>query len=117
MSRNKLITSKEALERLQSTPVGTPLLVPLTGSLYVPGETAELQTLLVDVGTGYFIDKSLPEAQAFIGRKMALIENQAVNVQKAAQMKQENLSGTIDVMNKKIMEASERGGSADTAGL
>ena len=97
--------------------MGTPLLVPLTGSLYVPGETAALESVLVDVGTGYFIEKSVDEAYAFIGRKMGLIEGQAMNVQKAAQVKQENLSGTIDVMNKKIMEASERGGSADNAGL
>jgi hypothetical protein len=40
------------------------MLVPVTGSMYVRGETAQMQTLLVDVGTGYLIEKSPDEAQA-----------------------------------------------------
>ena len=94
---------------------GTPMLVPMTSSLYVPGETTALETVLVDVGTGYFIEKSPDEALKFIERKMALIEQQATNVQSAAQFKQRNLSQTIDVMNRKIMEARGGGGSSGTA--
>ena len=94
VSRNKLTTSKEALARLQDTPVGTPMLVPITSSLYVPGDTAELDSILVDVGTGYFIEKSIDEAHAFLTRKMALIEAQAQNVQSAAQFKNQNLQQT-----------------------
>ena len=52
VSRNKLTTSKEALNRLAKTPEGTQQLVPITSSLYVPGETTSLDNVLVDVGTG-----------------------------------------------------------------
>ena len=157
VSRNKLTTSKDALNRLAATPESTPMLVPITSSLYVPGETAQLDTILVDVGTGakraphtstpkrstrslaspflaccfcccccalsarlamccavagYFIEKSMDEAIAFLTRKMALIESQATNVQSAAQFKNQNLSQTVDVMNRKIMEARGGGGSS-----
>ena len=61
---------------------------------------------------GYFIEKSVDEAQAFLSRKMGLIESQAQNVQSAAQFKQQNLQGTVDVMNKKIMEMRGGGGSS-----
>ena len=47
---------------------------------------------------GYFIEKTTEEAQAFLERKMALIESQAQNVQAAAQYKRQNLQGTVDVM-------------------
>lgn len=104
ISRNKLTNSKNALEKLSKTPEGTPMLVPLTTSLYVPGETAPLDTVLVDVGTGYYIEKSLKQASAFLDRKMALIEQQAANVQSAAQFKHKNLSQTVDVMNRKVLE-------------
>ena len=67
------------------------MLVPVTGSMYVRGETTPLDSLLVDVGTGYLIEKSFDEAKAFLDRKMALIDSQAVNVQKTAQIKQSNL--------------------------
>ena len=113
------------------------MLVPITSSLYVPGETTQLDTVLVDVGTGarlafaartaavfltprfsrsagYFIEKGVEEAQAFLTRKMALIESQAQNVQSAAQFKNQNLSQTVDVMNRKIMEAREAGAGSSS---
>lgn len=39
------------------TGTGTPLLVPLTPSLYVPGQLASNSTVLVDIGTGFFVEK------------------------------------------------------------
>ncbi len=32
------------------------MLVPLTQSLYVPGELADTNHVLVDIGTGYFVE-------------------------------------------------------------
>ena len=34
-----------------------PILVPLTNSLYVPGELGDIEKVIVDVGTGYMIEK------------------------------------------------------------
>lgn len=34
------------------------MLVPLTASLYVPGKLDDAEKVLVDVGTGYFIEVS-----------------------------------------------------------
>jgi len=116
MSRNKLNTSKDALARLTSTPEGTPMLVPMTSSLYVPGETTALDTVIVDVGTGYFIEKSVEEAKAFLDRKMALIESQAQNVQGAAQFKRNNLQQTVEVMNRKVMEMRGGGSGSQDGG-
>lgn len=36
---------------------GTPILVPLTPSLYVPGKLASTATVLVDIGTGFYVEK------------------------------------------------------------
>jgi hypothetical protein len=38
-------------------PTGKPLLVPLTASLYVPGVLADSQNVIVDVGTGFYVEK------------------------------------------------------------
>lgn len=32
-------------------------LIPLTSSLYVPGKLSDLENVIVDVGTGYFVEK------------------------------------------------------------
>jgi prefoldin alpha subunit len=39
-----------------SASAGKKLLVPLTASLYVPGTLDDAEKVLVDVGTGYFIE-------------------------------------------------------------
>lgn len=33
------------------------MLVPLTSSLYVPGELSNLDEVIVDIGTGYYVSK------------------------------------------------------------
>lgn len=37
--------------------IGKPILVPLTTSLYVPGELADTENVIVDVGTGFYVEK------------------------------------------------------------
>lgn len=36
------------------------ILVPLTNSLYVPGKLHDLEHVIVDVGTGYYVKKVRP---------------------------------------------------------
>lgn len=38
-------------------PLDKTILVPLTNSLYVPGKLADLDNVIVDVGTGYYVKK------------------------------------------------------------
>lgn len=47
-----------------------PLLVPLTTSLYVPGKLASSEHVLVDVGTGFYVEKSLKDATKFYNGKV-----------------------------------------------
>lgn len=37
--------------------LGKTILVPLTNSLYVPGELVDVQNIILDVGTGYYVEK------------------------------------------------------------
>ncbi|XP_039046307.1 probable prefoldin subunit 5 [Hibiscus syriacus] len=45
-----------ALHDLSLCPQGKKILVPLTASLYVPGTIDEADKVLVDIGTGYFVE-------------------------------------------------------------
>ena len=49
---------------------GAEMLVPLTGSLFVPGRLASTAEVLVDVGTGYYISKSVDGAKDFLEKKV-----------------------------------------------
>ena len=52
-------------------------------------------------------EKSLPEAQSFLDRKINLITGQAMKVAQAMQVKQQGLQGTVQAMNGKIMQMKE----------
>lgn len=99
-----------------SEAVDKTILVPLTTSLYVPGVLApaprrsstgddeedddELesqsrppaeQTVMVDIGTGYFVDKTLSEADEFYTRKIDELEASLASLEKVLKGKTENL--------------------------
>ena len=52
----RLESAAGALNDLSLRPQGKKMLVPLTASLYVPGTLDEADKVLVDIGTGYFIE-------------------------------------------------------------
>merc|ERR1711924_331898 len=52
--------SKDALAAISKDDEGRRMLVPLTQSLYVPGELGDPDQLLVELGTGYYIERSKP---------------------------------------------------------
>ena len=83
------------------------MLVPITSSLYVPGETTQVQSVLIDVGTGYYIEKSVVEAQAFLKRKIELMAGQGVSVRQAAAIKSQHLDQVLRVMNQKRFQAQQ----------
>jgi prefoldin alpha subunit len=49
------------------------LLVPLSSSLYVPGKVDNPNKVIVELGTGYYVEKSIDDAKELIDRKMQLV--------------------------------------------
>lgn len=50
--------------------------MPLTSSLYVPGTLASTETVLVDVGTGFYVEKTTADAKKFYeGKSDELTKN------------------------------------------
>ncbi|KAI9851651.1 MAG: subunit of tubulin prefoldin [Thelocarpon superellum] len=49
--------SKSIGAGISSQVAGKPILVPLTTSLYVPGTIADTEHVIVDVGTGFYVEK------------------------------------------------------------
>ncbi|XP_062107952.1 prefoldin subunit 5 [Humulus lupulus] len=64
-----------ALNDLSLRPQGKKMLVPLTASLYVAGTLDDSDNVLVDVGTGYFIEKTMAEGKDYCERKINLLKS------------------------------------------
>ncbi|KAL6568817.1 Prefoldin subunit 5 [Orobanche minor] len=71
----RLELASAALQDLSLRPQGTKMLVPLTASLYVPGMLDDAEKVLVDVGTGYFIEKTMTEGKDYCERKVSLLKS------------------------------------------
>ncbi|KAI3986367.1 hypothetical protein MKX01_002212 [Papaver californicum] len=71
----RLEIASTALHDLSLRPQGKKMLVPLTASLYVPGKLDDANKVLVDVGTGYFIEKTVAEGKNYCERKINLLKS------------------------------------------
>jgi prefoldin alpha subunit len=79
-------------------------LIPLTNSLYVPGVL--LDKIMVDVGTGYFIEKDRKSAGDFYTRKIDFLQKSLLDLEGAINMKQGQKRVLVDVLDAKLKSLS-----------
>lgn len=58
--------------------------------------------MVVELGTGYFAEKTIPDARLLIERKLALIQKSIESVESVGNGKQKNLEMLTVIMNQKI---------------
>lgn len=83
---------------LNPSAVDRQILVPLTSSLYVPGKLANADTVIVDVGTGFFVEKGVTDAKDFYDRKIASLDSNLKDLEKVINGKGQNLAVIEDGM-------------------
>ncbi|KAI9775475.1 MAG: subunit of tubulin prefoldin [Geoglossum umbratile] len=110
---------------------GKTTLVPLTTSLYVPGTMADTENVIVDVGTGFYVEKVRVPAQMLRALLMETqtardavqfyngkIEELAANLkdlESIIQGKSNNLRVVEDVLRQKVLSSSDGGSSGGSA--
>ena len=70
---------------------GRTILVPLTASLYVPGTLADAEHVLVDVGTGFYVEKGRDDARAFYEGKVKELQANLEKLEAVVRQKSESL--------------------------
>ena len=81
---------------------GKQVLVPLTGSMYVPGQLANPDKVVVDIGTGYYVEKSSKNAQEYFNRKVKFVTENMERVQSIGNEKAKIRELVMDVMQDKL---------------
>uniref|UniRef100_A0A8C7V6D8 Prefoldin 5 n=1 Tax=Oncorhynchus mykiss TaxID=8022 RepID=A0A8C7V6D8_ONCMY len=95
----KYIEAKDSL-----TAQTTLLMHPMFCSMYVPGTLNDVENVLVDVGTGYYVEKNVDGTKEFFKRKIEFLTKQIEKVQPALQEKHGMKQAVIEVMNIKIQK-------------
>ncbi len=78
IAEQKYDESKSVIQSLKTVDTSKELLVPLTNSLYVPGRLYAPESrvsFMVDIGTGYFIERNPDETLAYCERKLDIIHS------------------------------------------
>ncbi|RMZ23088.1 hypothetical protein D0859_12873 [Hortaea werneckii] len=88
------------------------LLVPLTSSLYVPGQLADTENVLVDVGTGFYVEKSTDDAQKFYNAKIEELGKNIKELENIVNGKANNLRVIEEVLRQKVLANQQQGGQA-----
>ncbi|PGH00153.1 prefoldin, alpha subunit [Blastomyces parvus] len=92
------------------------ILVPLTNSLYVKGTLADRKNVIVDVGTGFYVEKTTSKAIAFYNAKVEEIGVNLRELEKVVQGKSQNLRVIEDVLRQKLLSEATAGPSGAGGG-
>uniref|UniRef100_A0A8C5MFC5 Prefoldin subunit 5 n=1 Tax=Leptobrachium leishanense TaxID=445787 RepID=A0A8C5MFC5_9ANUR len=85
--QTKYVEAKDSLNVLNKSNAGKDVLVPLTSSMYMPGTLNDVSNVLIDVGTGYYVEKTVDDAKGFFKRKIDFLTKQIEKIQPALQEK------------------------------
>ncbi|KAJ4290177.1 subunit of tubulin prefoldin [Collariella sp. IMI 366227] len=96
-------------------PEAKPILVPLTNSLYVKGNLADPDKVLVDVGTGFYVEKDTKSAADFYEAKIKDLTGNIQGLEGIVQAKTNNLRVVEEVLRQKVLAQGGPGASGQAS--
>ncbi|KAG6856208.1 hypothetical protein H0H87_006604 [Tephrocybe sp. NHM501043] len=83
------------------------ILVPLTNSLYVPGKLSDPDRVIVDVGTGYYVEKMRPQALKHYSDKVEYIQKNLETLEDTITKKRDNMGYLTNILQQKIQAQTQ----------
>lgn len=114
-AQSKFQESGEALTKCSPGNADKDILVPLTGSMYVPGQLKDPEKVVVDVGTGYYVEKDIPNAKEYFTKKVKYVTEQMEKVQAIGNEKNRIRDAVMDVMEMKLQQQFSQQKAGQTA--
>jgi prefoldin alpha subunit len=94
------------LESFCDSKPDTPIIVPLTSSMFVSAKLKSNDKFLIDIGTGYFVEKSTKETEEYYQRKIRYICEQMEKVDNGIEIKKHQFQ-TLNVQLSQQTKAGE----------
>lgn len=102
MVQQSFVSSEQSLDQLKVLESSQQILVPLTSSLYVPGRLVDSNQVLVDIGTGYYINKPVEDARKYFEKKIEFLSKQLDQLQPILQQKAMLREEVLDIFQQKL---------------
>lgn len=106
--KRKYQESKILVKNLkQKEPVNAPqeIFIPLSNSVYIPGEIRDRDSYIVDIGTGYYAERNSEQTIEYCDQTCALLDQNVLALGKEIQVKKEFLDKLNINVQKKVLKA------------
>jgi prefoldin alpha subunit len=105
---NRFTTSSQSLDVFNERNQDQQIFIPLTSSMYIPGKLANIRNVLVDVGTGYYVEKPIPDAKKYIDTKITYLGDNIDNIANIALQKRRDLETVTVLLQTKLSNIRQR---------
>ena len=97
----RLQNSKKCAGEYADVSEGNDILVPMTSSVYVPGVIAKNEMVLVDLGTGYYCEKTPAQAEEYFARRIKTVKEQIEKANHVLSQKKQQTEAISMVLQRK----------------
>jgi len=104
VTQMKFSESGACVEKITPESEGAEVLVPLSNCMYVLGNMVNVNRILIDMGTGYYVEKDAAGAIKFFQRKVDFLTDQMEKIQPLATEKNKLREIVLDMMQVKVQE-------------
>ncbi|GAA5935229.1 hypothetical protein JCM3775_007239 [Rhodotorula graminis] len=111
-AQSKFAGCIDSLESIKPANKEKKILIPLTSSLYVPGRIKDTDNVLVDIGTGYFVEKNTKEAKTLYNSKVLALKSNLTTLQGQIEKKQDNFQACTEMMRMKMAQQQQQQAAA-----
>jgi prefoldin alpha subunit len=101
-------SSGMAIEDLSKQKEGKEILVPLTSSLYVSGTLGDPNRVMVDIGTGYYVEKSADGGADYCKRKVQLLSDNLQSLAELISQKRQQVQQVARVIQMKMQQFEQQ---------
>ncbi|GAA6011798.1 hypothetical protein JCM11491_000754 [Sporobolomyces phaffii] len=106
-AQSKFLACMESLDSIKPANKDKKVLIPLTSSLYVPGKIQNTDNVVVDIGTGYFVEKSTKSAKTLYNTKVLGLKSNLATLQQQIEKKQDNFNSCGEMMRVKMAQQQQ----------
>ncbi|KAL0881609.1 hypothetical protein ABMA27_001436 [Loxostege sticticalis] len=107
IAQGKFVESGESVEKITPQTKGKTVLVPLTGSMYVPGTIIDTDNVIIDIGTGYYAQKDIEGGKDYFKRKVQFVTEQMEKIQQLGIEKSKAREAICMMMEMKLQQQAQ----------
>lgn len=104
----RLTASKENASQIAAMKPGKDVMVPLTSAIYVPGRLSDVSKVLIDIGTGFYVEKTPSDAERYFAKRATTLKEEQDRATQMHTQKRQQLEAVSAVLQRKTAEMAEQ---------